>query len=194
MQLRERLINELSPHVAEKPTHEIILLARRCKVKEWLVDAYTNLVREKSSVDLLGLRNKEIDADTIASLFFIREQTGFRPRNPTSSITLNCGHAFDPNYCRYCGYSQGGPDPTIGDVVNKINEIFASELAVMVSNQYHPLDWNNVTDCPVLLFFFFALILNLHNLSVKHVRRFCQKWKFSITGYSTYMTTIDTGP
>ncbi|KAF8190847.1 hypothetical protein BJ912DRAFT_964914, partial [Pholiota molesta] len=105
-ELRERLINELSPHMAEKPTHEIILLARRCKVKKWLIDAYTNRVHEKSSVDLLGLRGKGIDADTIANLFFIREQTGSRPENPTSLINLNY-------------------------VSNKINEIFASELAVM---------------------------------------------------------------
>lgn len=134
IQVRERLVNELSPHIAERPIHEIILLARRCKVKKWLIDAYTSLVREKSRADLLGLRNEGIDTDTIANLFFIREETGSRPGDPTHANSCpSCLRNMD--YCQYCGSIDiSGPTSTAEDVSNKINEIFASEFAGMVSN------------------------------------------------------------
>jgi hypothetical protein len=140
MQLRERLINELSPHIGKRPIHEIILLARRCKVKKWLFDAYKNLVLKESRVDLLGLRNKGIDTNTIANLFFIREETRWDSKPKPVNRCEFCGLSLesDTTYCHNCGNNDininaSSPNAEDSDVSNKINEIFASEFAGMVS-------------------------------------------------------------
>jgi hypothetical protein len=130
MQLREHLIKETSPRIEERPIYETILLARRCKVKEWLITTYTSLVLKKSRADLFELQNKGIDADTIAKLFFIREEFAVRPGDPT----------YNENKCEYCGYDLFFGPPTLEDVHGKINELFALEFADMVSNQYHPFN------------------------------------------------------
>lgn len=126
MQLRERLIGELSPFIKERTIHENILLARVCKVKQWLIDAYSNLVLEKSGSDLLELDNNGIDASTIAKLFYIREQV---KRQDTLTPTVSYSH------CSYCGtrtntnFNHPAPDPQ--QVLAKINEVFASEFTGM---------------------------------------------------------------
>ncbi|KAF8190848.1 hypothetical protein BJ912DRAFT_314742 [Pholiota molesta] len=94
-ELRERLIDESSPFIKERPIHENILLARVCKVKQWLIDAYKSLVLDKTGSDLLGLGNNGVDASTIAKLFYIREQ--LKPQIGNSTIST-----VSYSYCSYC--------------------------------------------------------------------------------------------
>jgi hypothetical protein len=99
------------------------LLARVCKVKQWLIDAYKSLVLEKTGSDLLELGDNGIDASTIARLFFIREQ--FKPQDSTVSYS----------YCTHCrrntnfGHAIPAGDPQ--QLLDKINEVFASEFTGM---------------------------------------------------------------
>jgi hypothetical protein len=95
-------------------------------VKQWLIDAYKSLVLDKTGSDLLGLGDNGVDASTIAKLFYIREQ--LKPQIGNSTIST-----VSYSYCSYCqnhrNFNHVVLDPQ--QVLNKINEVFASELTEM---------------------------------------------------------------
>ncbi|KAF9477893.1 hypothetical protein BDN70DRAFT_79973 [Pholiota conissans] len=122
-ELRNNLIQKASPLVQSKDIHDRILVARLCKVKQWLFDAYKTLVLEKTHVDFRKLQSKGIDIQTILELLLIRDETG---------SLIGCPER--PVYCSQCWGSMVRTEEMSNlqtDASHKINALFASEFAHM---------------------------------------------------------------
>ncbi|CAA7260401.1 unnamed protein product [Cyclocybe aegerita] len=135
-EIRKKAISAISPMLAEKNAAEIVLLAKKYRVVDWLRDAYTRLV-EQPTLTLADVRNPfTLDYETISQIFYVRSAS---PHYTMQFV-----------YCPYCsnhiqGY-QSCPYCTQGrSLVNRattsrkdlLQDIFKAEFDSMVLRDDH---------------------------------------------------------
>ena len=97
------------------PTFDKILLARKYKVKNWLRDAYAQLLQQTEALELGDdICTSQIDLITIAKLLYIRDKN----------------HSEFQRTMSRRGY-WGGDCYSSDETYKKIDEVFADEIAEM---------------------------------------------------------------
>lgn len=116
-QIRKTCIRALSALIESRPVIDIVLLAKKYKVKEWLRAGYIKLLQSKELELGDDICTSEIDVITIARLLYIRERRHGEIQRNTQ-------------YCHRCSRTYGYDFST--DIANrKIDEVFADEIAGM---------------------------------------------------------------
>ncbi|KAJ3500255.1 hypothetical protein NLJ89_g9879 [Agrocybe chaxingu] len=134
-EIREKVISAMSPMLAEKDAAEIVLLAKKYRVVDWLRDAYTRLV-EQPTLTLADVRSPfTLDFETIAQIFYIRSAS------PHYTIQfVYCPYCTNNiqgyQSCPYCsqGRSLGNRATTRKDL---LQDVFKAEFDSMVPRDDH---------------------------------------------------------
>ena len=95
-----------------------ILLAKKYKVRKWLLDGYVQLLQQKEALEFGDdICNSEIDLITIARLLYIREK---------KHCQLQCAV-----HCRHCKRKADEYFFSIDKANREIEEVFADEISGM---------------------------------------------------------------
>ncbi|KAF8959924.1 hypothetical protein BDZ97DRAFT_1365091 [Flammula alnicola] len=71
--IRKQAIAGLSPFLTDRGGVEVILLARKYKVKEWLIQGYMHIAQQTDALDIDKLGAATLDHATIIRLFLVRD-------------------------------------------------------------------------------------------------------------------------
>jgi len=120
-EIRKASVVALSTLITSRDIVENVVLAKKYRVKKWLLDGYLKLLKQPQPLNIDQLRSSHVDLLTIARLWSIYG-------------TMLANHPKpNANCCYYCGRSSGSTWSEVTDAEANplIAQVFADELGEM---------------------------------------------------------------